>query len=324
MSEVRLRHETSGLVALVVDGSPVVGDGFPALDTLVLEVFGGYLSWSLLGGQRFPSAVLDDVEAAQDWLWAVYGESVAIRVFDSEAGELEVEPVVPGLVDTLRRLAYAHWASRWWPASLLDGIGALSGSLLADEIAGLVEEAEVAVAGSDAVVTVPELTSVRSDYALAAGGTGADGLVLARGVTGWDWRRCPPGILDASEQAVSWELSRLDGVSTVTVRAVCAPDCALDVPEYLHPHVRVELGDASRTVALSRFGDQWLGAVVFDSTSSAPEVTVYVPGVGPSVVTPDEVATRELLRAYARERLASSSADLLVAEVAARDAEDDY
>src|SRR5690606_23784921 len=107
-------------------GAPTVLDPAPALDTLVLEVVGGHLSWSLLSGQRLPAAILHDPTAAQDWLWAIYGEAVALALDERPASaELAAAPILPETASAARRLAYAHWASRWWPASTLDGIPAL-------------------------------------------------------------------------------------------------------------------------------------------------------------------------------------------------------
>ncbi|MFF2085565.1 hypothetical protein ACFVVM_17455 [Nocardia sp. NPDC058176] len=394
MTTVHLRRATLGLLTLAPDDAPLVIDAGPALDTLVLEVAGGHLSWSLLAGQEFPAAVLDDPDSAQDWLWAVYGEPVALAVADSYPQELTATPARPELATALRQLAYAHWATRWWPASTLDAIPTLDPRLLNDEITTLAEACEMALGDAEsaerqglsdnrnAMIDPPqrsadpktpresngtehqrwpirpgaggpgggadphdgpgseqiasEQRSRAEDYALAAGGAGATGggLVLARGSSGWDWRRCPPGIVDASEHAVSWQVTRASGVSTVQVSAVTAPDCAREVPEYLRPYAQVvgspaaDSGGGSEryTVPLQRRGDAWVGSVQAPgAVETGYEISVFVPGVGPENPPGDESPMRERIRAYVRQRLAGTGDDrLLTAEASAAGEDQDF
>src|SRR5690606_15489020 len=108
-----LMRDRGGLWTLAPEGTPLVTDATPGLDVLVLEVIGGHLSWSLLSDEVIPGAVLDDVDAAQDWLWAVYGEPLALAVADDHPHSLTARPELPELVTDLRRLAYAHWVTRW-------------------------------------------------------------------------------------------------------------------------------------------------------------------------------------------------------------------
>ncbi|MFD6268143.1 hypothetical protein [Nocardia asteroides] len=386
MTTIRLER-AAGLVTLVPPDAPTVLDAAPALDVLVLDVLGGHLSWSLLAGQTLPAAVLDDPDAAQDWLWAVYGESVALAVADGQRRALDAEPARAELVESLRRLAYAHWAARWWPASTIDDIPALDPALLATDIAELAETCEIAIAdpsddlassenftastgydlhsaaphtstanfgadpaassGTSAISGDGSGTNVEAgagavdddavasgtrenrgradDYALAAGGdAGAGGLVLGRGSTGWDWRRCPPGLLDAGDQAVSWQVTRADGVSTVRISVVAAPDSPRDVDAHLRPHARLTTGSSATEVALRHRGDAWLGAAqlteVVDGTLS---VDVFVPGVGPADPR-DEAESRHRIRAFARARLLAPGAELLRAEAAAAENDSDF
>ena len=50
--------------------------------------------------------------------------------------------MLPGSLDSLRRLALGHWLRRWWPASQRDGIATLDAALLDAEIAILTAAAE--------------------------------------------------------------------------------------------------------------------------------------------------------------------------------------
>ncbi|MGW6724939.1 hypothetical protein ACWF9G_03450 [Nocardia sp. NPDC055029] len=377
---------------------PTVLDDTPSLDVLVLEVTGGHLSWSLLAGHSLPAAVLDDPESAQDWLWAVYGEDVALAVADTALSDadtalhadaaphvtslagadadadadrdgdaarhhtLSAAPARPELVNALRRLAYAHWAARWWPASTVDGVPALDPDLLAAEITELTDACDTALDGADAepgpsespshtpdqetarddIRGLSETSDRADDYALAAGGsTPSDGgLIVARGSGEWDWRRCPPGILDAGENAVSWQVTRTAEISTVRVSVVAAPDCRRVVPEHLRPSVRVRSAqsaptdqagatpsaDVEFTAPLHLRGDAWTGVVqVPGPPETSPEITIFVPNVGPADSPHEESDIRARIRRFARLRLSEHTGDsLLTAEAAAAEADEDF
>ncbi|MEV5648645.1 hypothetical protein AB0L57_10385 [Nocardia sp. NPDC052254] len=332
---VHVRHDSTGVIVTPA-GAPNVLESAAGLDTLVLETAGGHLSWSLLAGQWVPAAALHDPVVAQDWLWAVYGEPVALAVAERTSGNLPAEPVLPDLVDSARRLAYAHWATRWWPTSSVDGIAALDRRLLDAEIAELTEACDPIVDGPDAqppAVRTPftEVTGQRQDYALAAGATASTGLILAAGTTGWDWRRCPPGILDASEHAVSWRLTHDSGSRTVRVEAVCAPDLTPGLPAHLWPHAHVTAASATTDLALTRTGDTWSGTAGIDADDIA-RVDVHVPGVGPSDSGTTDAEHgprgRQLIRDFAAHRLRAAPATLpiavLRAEIAAAASDSDF
>ncbi|MFD3593821.1 hypothetical protein ACFWU5_13910 [Nocardia sp. NPDC058640] len=416
MTVVELRRVEPGLLVIGVDGAPLVTDGSLGIDVLVLEVVGGHLSWVLDGGD-LPAAVLDDVEAAQDWVWAVFGEEVALAVAENYPQSLTAVPARPELVTALRRLAYAHWASRWWPASTVDGIPSLDARLLLDEIESLTGTCEmvldegaddalrrmviehgdyagiddgIAPGGRDAGGATSGSQDVSGaasdggehggvtgrdagargesggradDYALAAGGQDqGGGLIVVRGSGGWDWRRCPPGILDASERAVSWQVTRAAGVSRVQVNVVAAPDCRGAVPEHLRPFARVRLLAATEQneaspaddgaephssaterghssarddhagslpsagveIALLLRGDVWTGTAEIPGTpDTSLEVTVFVPAVGPADPV-DDVAARDRVRGFARRRLGGAAGAGLDAEVAAAESDEDF
>ncbi|MGW5385997.1 hypothetical protein [Nocardia sp. NPDC003963] len=288
---VRIRLIRPGLWGIAPPGSPTPADADPGLDTAVLEVGGGHLSWSLLADQRVPAATLDDLDTAQEWLWALYGAEIAVAADEyTEPVDLPTRPERPELAAAVRRLGYAQWAARWWPASTVDGIPGLDPVELDREIAELSEFCDSLVAGADAPAapaigsdTVPA-PGRASDYALAAGGqprgSGA-ALILERGSAGWDWRYCPAGIVDASERAVSWELERLAGGNTLRVRAVAAPDLHGEPPEHLRPRALVRTPAGTRVAALVLNGDTWT-ATMADPGETVSGVEIYVPGVGRS------------------------------------------
>ncbi|MGV9676095.1 hypothetical protein ACWDSJ_12510 [Nocardia sp. NPDC003482] len=331
MTEVELRSGPDDSMVIGPYSAPVANDGVPPLDTLVLEVEGGLLTWSLLDGQDVPAATIDDPKAAQDWLWAVYGEEIALAVADSvPEARHPARPGLPALATSARRLAYAHWAARWWPASTVDGIAPLDERLLERDIAALTEECDLLVAGADAFVPVAReipATPRAADYALAAGPeTVTAPLVLARGTADWDWRRCPPGLIDASERAVSWELRRERNISVLRVRAVAAPRLRSAVHSHLQPRVRVHTPDPI-TIELTLVGEVWTGETPLPTTVPEPTIELFVPGVGPAGSDPrDESEPRRRLRAHAADRLRRAASDLpdaLSAEIAAA-AEDDF
>ncbi|WP_181699793.1 hypothetical protein [Nocardia sp. GTS18] len=353
---------SAGLSTVTPGETPLVTDTLAALDAMVLEVLGGHISWSVLDDPQVPAAVLDDPEAAQDWLWAIYGENVALAVADGAEGEITDEPTRPDLVAALRRLAYAHWASRWWPASTVDGIPALDPLLLDEEIGQLGEMCEMVLADSELLsltprdadgpidnsaelsprrIAGPEASSQRSrpvvdssaradDYALAAGGKQpGDGLIVAHGSGDWDWRRCPPGILDAGADALSWTVTRTSGISTARVTVVAAPDCPRHVPEHLRPHVRLDVDtrtEGAVTTELHLRTDSWSAEIRLpESVETFTTLSVFVPGVGPATTYPGESDMRARIRDFARSRLTGQAGgQLLAAESAAAESDDDF
>ncbi|MEV0356255.1 hypothetical protein AB0H71_09335 [Nocardia sp. NPDC050697] len=308
-----------GLTVLAAAGAPTVLDPVPGAGVLVLEVSGGHLTWDLFGDSVVPAAVLDDPAAAQDWLWAVYGEAAAVAVADRAAGPLEVSPADPGQAEAARRLAYAHWAARWWPASTLDGIAALDPGLLDAEIAELTAACDALVDGADAVAdavadTAVEVAARAEDYALAAGDGASAGMVLRRGSTGWAWHRCPPGVVDASEQALTWESVRQGGSGVLRVEVVAAPRAVpVLVPAHLRPWVRV----GALRAPLDAAADRWVTTL---ATDDGAEPELFVPGVGSA--QPDSAADRVRVREFARARLAGTGSLLRAESAAAADDSD--
>ncbi|MGQ4598007.1 hypothetical protein [Nocardia sp. R6R-6] len=341
---IRIRYG-DGLWIIAPDGAPTVVDHAAGIDVLVLEVAGGHLTWSLLAGHTTPAAVIDDSSLAQEWIWAIYGEEVSLALdeWDGSVREYLAEPALPDLAARVWRLGYARWAARWWPASTLDGIAPLDEHLLEDEIAALNEECELVVDGADTDgADTPEQRRSRAEtlgraenYALAAGPVATiepGALVLARGSAGWDWRRCPPGLLDASERAVSWAVVRAAGTTIVRVSVVAAPLSTMDVPAHLHPRARIQAAGGAVDLLLLRDGELWQAATpALTGSESGVTVEIYVPGVGMDEPEPDTVGRRARIRTLVMARL-RRTADApddpvespLLAEIAAAASDSDF
>ncbi|MEV6431361.1 hypothetical protein [Nocardia sp. NPDC051463] len=335
---VIIRRVEGGLWVIAPEGAPTVLDNAADVDVVVLEVPGGHLTWSLTSGQPIPAAVIDDMPPAQEWIWAVYGESIALAVdeFDRDTTELTVQPALPRLAANAWRLGYAQWAARWWPASTIDGIAPLDERLLDQEIATLREECELIVDDDAEPVSSDDLSRYEipgraQDYALAAGstsGTSAQALVLGRGSGGWDWHRCPPGLIDASEHAVSWQVSRSTGTTTIGVAAVAAPRLAADIPAHLHPRALIAVAAETVETELNLVGDTWTGQATTPS-EAVSAVELYVPGVGAPGL--GDSGVRQQVRDIAAARLRRAAADHdiafdapLLAEIAAAASESDF
>ncbi|WP_129841593.1 hypothetical protein [Streptomyces sp. RFCAC02] len=396
------------LVARGEDGAIRVSDGGAALAACpdaavaVLDVAGGVLSRPVVGDPAPPVADVYDERRAQQWLWAVYGERVAAAVHACAAGErtgVRVPADTTALTGAAARLALAHWAGRWWPASHLDGTPALDPDLLGLELAALTHRCQQVFddlgdqpddraaelidehrAGLDPLIRWwrgaprpsdvadrlggvlrlidgaadcagldgPELRRLRTSldadrtavapadpgalfargggYALAAGGrTGPGARVIARGTGVNDWRRYPPGLVDASEDAVSWTAAALGARRVIDVEAV-AYDAGRAARVPLVAEVRVN-GRPYR-VPLAGRDDVWAGRADLDlpETVAPPriEVGVLLPGFDPEPGT-DGRAGRDAVRALARRRLADAAYGArgsFLAEIAAAPDED--
>ncbi|WP_405866241.1 MULTISPECIES: hypothetical protein [unclassified Streptomyces] len=155
-------------------------------------------------------------------------------------------------------------------------------------------------------------------YALAAGEPlVAGGRVIARGSGLNDWRRCPPGLVDAAEDSVSWTARALGGRRQIEVEVVAhAAAPAAGVP--LVAEVQVNGGRPHR-VPLARRDDVWTGRADLDlnpdppelsaATSPCVEVGVLLPGFDPGA-GPDGRADRDAIRALARRRLTGAAGPL--------------
>ncbi|MBD0739369.1 hypothetical protein BGM09_07875 [Streptomyces sp. CBMA29] len=350
------------------------------------------------------------MERAQQWLWAVYGERAAAAVRSCAAGETTGETTgetaggptearvtsdETALAGAAARLAFGHWAARWWPASYADGIPALEPDVLGLELAALthrcqelfdgcgdqpddcvaelIEDHQAALdplvrwwraeprsghtarhlesvlrlidgAADAAGLDGPELRRLRAEldagqdvdadtepdpeaeadpltpgalfasrlgYTLAAGEPlSAGGRVIARGTGTNDWRRYPPGFVDAAESAVSWTARALGGRRRIEVEVV-AHIAAPVGGAPLVAEVRVNGGPPVRA-PLTRRDDVWTGRADLEPGMSAGELTprfevaVLLPGFDPGP-GPEGHADRAAVRALVRGRLASAA-----------------
>ncbi|MGW3645930.1 hypothetical protein [Streptomyces sp. NPDC000878] len=399
--EVRVSRGEDGTVRIAVYGEVAAVE--PDLDFTwtVLEAAGAVLTWPVLGDadgdpDRLPSAEIHDPGRAQQWLWALYGESVAAVVHDCgrATGDLTGVRVIAhptALAGSAARLALGHWAARWWPASYPDAIPALQPDLLGLELAALThhcqqlfdgdgdygddqpdgcaaeliaeheaaldpllqwwrgapQQADVAShlesvlrliddAADTAGLDGPALRELRSaldgrgpagpqadpgalfarpdGYALAAGEPlGAGGRLIARGQGTNDWRRYPPGFVDAAENAVTWTARALGARRRIEVEVV-AHSAAPTAGASLVAEVQVNGGDPHR-VPLTRRDDLWTGRRELDPDllggvpTPSIEVGILLPGFDPAPGAPDGriARAREAVRALVRRRLTAAT-----------------
>lgn len=317
---IEIRPTSTDLVAIAEAGPAV-----PELDTALVEVSGGLLTWSVLDLAAAPIAIIDDVARAQDWVWAIYGSDAA-RALDAGQDVASFAPDRPEAVDDAALLAYALWAQRWWPVSAIDMIPALDESLLAEDIAGLQAECDGLLEDAGQLAASQSAPASQREYALAAGGPAAGELVLAHGAGGTDWRAYPPGLIDAAEEAVSWSLVRAGGHTLLRLEVAAAPGLSGPVPAHLRPVAHISSG--ATLVELDLNGDRWTGhAAVADSYE--PIVAVYVPGFGDARLGDPGAGLelREQIRQLIRRRLAGAGAaepGHLLAEIHAATSDLDY
>ncbi|MFF2324824.1 MULTISPECIES: hypothetical protein [unclassified Streptomyces] len=148
-------------------------------------------------------------------------------------------------------------------------------------------------------------------YALAAGEPlPANGRVIARGSGTNDWRRYPPGFVDASEHAVSWTARALGARRRIEVEVVAHVAAPVGGAP-LVAEVRVNGGLPDR-VFLARRDDMWTGRADLDLRLPAGampprfEVDVLLPGFDPGPGSEGR-ADREAIRALIRRRLATAA-----------------
>ncbi|MEE1793009.1 hypothetical protein PUR28_19995 [Streptomyces sp. BE308] len=160
-------------------------------------------------------------------------------------------------------------------------------------------------------------------YALAAGGPpGAGGRVIARGSGTNDWRRYPPGFVDAAENAVSWTARALGARRRIEVEAV-AHIAAPAAGVLLVAEINVNGGRPGR-VPLARRDDIWTGGADLDLDRAAGavapriEVGVLLPGFDPGPGTghpgtsgeAEDRVGRDAVRALVRRRLTAAARPL--------------
>ncbi|WP_105971683.1 hypothetical protein [Streptomyces geranii] len=155
-------------------------------------------------------------------------------------------------------------------------------------------------------------------YALAAGEQlGAGGRLIARGHGTNDWRRYPPGFVDAAEDAVAWTARALGARRRIEVEVVAHSTAPLAGAQ-LVAEVHVNGGDPHR-VPLTRQNDLWTGRreLAPELLAGVPtphiEVGVLLPGFDPAPGTPEDAAgtraAREAVRALVRRRLTTAATE---------------
>ncbi|MCL2849937.1 MAG: hypothetical protein FWE61_07835 [Micrococcales bacterium] len=289
---------------------------------VTLAVAGGVLVWAWADDDldpdttlaQAPTAMLDDVAAAQDWVWALYGPGVA-EVLDTPDGQTVTwDPGQDWLPQCAARFAFGTWLSAWWPASTTDGIPALDPQVLRAEMEPLAARLDLLFAGDEP--PLPSATDVpwpvASGYALAAGpgdviGPAPVGVTVSTGVCGTRWSDLPAGWVDASDRAVSWRLLQDLGHWFFQVRAAAGPTTVTDDARLVAdtPGRRVELHPDRDS-----FGRCWIGEAVGTTSDPPPvHVRVHLPGfaaqAGFAGVAADDGAERwqASVRALARARL---------------------
>jgi hypothetical protein len=116
----------------------------------VIELAGAVLTWTVddPAGPAATRMMFTDVAAAE-WLWRLVGTTghatLLEALTDRDPGvSIDVTGVelTTSAIVALRRLAVGHWARRWWPVSLRDGIVGLDAALLDAELAVLTAQAQ--------------------------------------------------------------------------------------------------------------------------------------------------------------------------------------
>lgn len=125
---------------LWVLGDPVDA---PAPLMLAVDATGAVLEWPLdAAAESLPVVTLLDAGDA-DWMWRLIGEQAHTAILEAVAAgqPAEIDITINTAVCVgLHRLARVLWARAWWPASTVDGIPALSPTVLTAELAALADD----------------------------------------------------------------------------------------------------------------------------------------------------------------------------------------
>ncbi len=169
---------------------------------------------------------------------------------------------------------------------------------------------------------IPDLPSGRrDDYALAAGGDGGPrgGIAIARGVASISWSAVPPGIFDAGENTVEWNVEVADAAVLAVVRvAIIGPGQPTGVA------VQLRSGTISGAGVLDADGRAVLPLVdtqrrpVTESAAWDHDWSVTSVAVGaPLLEAAESPEARERVRRWARSRLDRPADDAFLAEIMA-------
>ena len=184
-------------------------------------------------------------------------------------------------------------------------------------------ELSAALDDSAALQDLTAQNGLRADYALAAGPD--DGrhtsMTIATGVGSISWAAVPPGIFDAAEDGINWDITTDGSAAVAVVRtAVSGPDSATGIA------VRLSAGSVLGAAVLDATGRATLPLVdarrepLTESAAWAHDWSTTVVAVGAEVEETPQA--RERVRAFVRARLAQPPSDAFLAEIIA--AESDY
>lgn len=209
-------------------------------------------------------------------------------------------------------------------AAALRGYATIGDPRIAELAASCAELAEETGIGGWAEQPATPAGRKQDDYALAAGPGGrvTSPGAIAHGVATIHWTAVPPGIFDAADGTVAWTVREADGsVNIVVAAALSGAQPATGIP------VSVHSGAFEATGVLDAGGRATLLLTGADSAPMTESqawnhgwpdtaVTVGVPGVT------EAAAIRDRVRAFARARLTTPTAEVFLAEILA--AESDY
>ncbi|MGW7209882.1 hypothetical protein [Streptomyces sp. NPDC054837] len=327
-------------VDAVASGTPAAELTLPEQPTALADA-AGRLALGHWAARWWPTSYLDGIPALEP---DVLGLELAALTHEcqqllDESGELEGAELLEEhleALDPLIRWQQSAAAPRQldWVLRLIDD-AADSIGLDGDALRRLRSALERDHRATTTPLGLAELFPRQQEFALTAGSLRtATGRVIARGSGTNDWCRCPPGFVDAAEDAVSWTAYALGAGRRIEVEVVA--DIAAPVGGVrLAAEVHVDGGPPNR-VPLTRRDDVWGGRADLDipaSTTPSIEVGILLPGFDPGPGA-DDRAAREAVRALARHRLGVAAAphdsgaahpDPFLAEIAAASAvEEDF
>ena len=162
----------------------------------------------------------------------------------------------------------------------------------------------------------------RDDYALAAGadGDGRASSSIATGTDSANWGAVPPGIFDAAENTIQWQVQVADGAAKAVVRVeLSGSGLAAGIG------VRLQSGDFSGVGVLDADGAATFP--IFDGPHPVAESAAWdhdwqSTGVTVGAEVEESPQMRQRIREFARARLRAPAGDAFLAEVLA--AESDY
>ncbi|MFJ4788465.1 hypothetical protein [Streptomyces sp. NPDC088794] len=299
-------------------GTPAAEPALPEQPTALAEA-AARLALGHWAARWWPTSHLDGIPALEPDVLGLELAALAHecqQLFD-ESGELEGAELLEEHLAALDPLI--RWRRSAAPPRQLDRVlrliddaadnAGLDGESLR-RLRSTLEQDHRTAATTATTLDLAELFVAQQEFALAAGSLRtATGRVVARGSGTNDWCRCPPGFVDAAENAVSWTAYALGAERRIEVEVV-ADSAAPSGEVRLAAEVRVD-GSPPNRVLLARQEDMWAGRADLDipaSTTPGIEVGILLPGFDPGPGAADDRAAREAVRALARHRLGVAAA----------------